>query len=81
MILLCGTLAACSTRQTPRTVNDYCLIYSPIPYTLVPKAEREAAANEGRPVRDDGNVATDAPTVERIGARNQQWRELCEIAR
>lgn len=73
-------LTACSTRQTPRTVSDYCLIDEPLPYTLVPKAEREAAAAAGRPVRDDGNVADSDATRAAIGEHNRAWRSVCEKA-
>lgn len=71
-------LTACSTRQTPRTVSDHCLIDEPLPYTLVPKAEREAAAAEDRPVRDDGNQADSNPTRAAIGEHNRIWRDICE---
>src|SRR3546814_5832675 len=56
-ILICARLTACSTRQTPRTVSDHCLIDAPLPYTLVPRAGRDAEVAEGRPVRDGGNQA------------------------
>jgi hypothetical protein len=71
-------LTACSTLQTPRTVNDHCLIDAPLPYTLVPKTEREAAAAEARPVRDDGNKADSDPTRAAIGEHNRVWREVCQ---
>lgn len=75
---LCATLTACATQPTLRTVSDHCLIDAPLPYTLVPKAEREAAAAEGRPVRDDGNRADSVATRDRIGEHNRVWREICE---
>lgn len=71
-------LTACSTRQTPRTVSDHCLIDAPLPYTLVPRAEREAAVAEGRPVRDDGNAADSDATRAAIGEHNRAWRDICE---
>ena len=78
IILLCATLTACSTRQTPRTVSDHCLLDEALPYTLVPKAEREAAVAEGRPVRDDGNLADSDATRAAIGAHNRAFRSVCE---
>lgn len=79
-MLLCATPTACATRPTPRTVSDFCLIDAPLSYTLVPKAEREAAAAEGRPVRDDGNRADSDATRSRVGEHNRMWREICEGA-
>lgn len=72
---------ACSTPQTPRTVSDLCHLDAPLPYTLVPKAEREAAAAEGREVRDDGNKADSDPTRFVIGQHNRAWRDVCEKAK
>lgn len=77
LILLCGTLTACSTRQIPRTVSDHCLLDEALPYTLVPKAEREAAAAEKRPVRDDGNNADSEATRAAIGEHNRIYRDIC----
>lgn len=71
-------LTACATQQTPRTASDLCLTISPLPYTLVPKSEREAAEAEGRPVRDDGNKADSDQTIANIGALNRSWRAVCE---
>lgn len=71
---------ACSMQPTPRTVSDHCLLDAPLPYTLVPKDERQAASAEGRPVRDDGNMADSHATRERIGEHNRAWREVCEKA-
>ena len=75
-----GTLGACVTPQTPRTVDSLCLISAPLPYTLVPRAEREAAAAEGRPVEDDGNLADSDKTREAIGVNNERWRSVCQPA-
>lgn len=69
---------ACSTPPTLRTVSDLCLLDAPLPYTLVRKAEREAAAAEGRPVRDDGNHADSDLTRDTIGQHNRAWRAICE---
>lgn len=71
-------LGACSTQQPPRTASDLCLIDAPLKYTLVPKAEREAAAAEGRPVRDDGNKADSDALRDQIGEHNARWRAVCE---
>ena len=72
---------ACSTLPTPRTVSDHCLIDAPLPYTLVPKGEREAAEAEGRPVRDDGNIADSDALRAAIGEHNRAWRDICEAKR
>ena len=80
-MLLCVPMTACSTQQTPRTVSDLCLLDAPLPYTLVPKAEREAAKAEGRDVRDDGNLADSEPTRDVIGEHNRSWREICEATK
>ena len=74
-------LGACSMQQPPKTVSDLCLIDAPLKYTLVPKAEREAAAAEGREVRDDGNKADSDALRDQIGERNAKWRAVCEPAR
>ena len=69
---------ACSTLQTPPSASDsFCLIAKRIIYTLVPRAEREAAAAENRPVEDDGNKADSAATIEQIGVHNAKYREIC----
>src|SRR3546814_19907543 len=73
-ILICAMLTACSTRQTPRTVSDHCLIDAPLPYTLVPRAERDAAVAEGRPVRDGGNQADSDATRAALGEHNRVWQ-------
>jgi hypothetical protein len=78
MILLCATLAACATQPTPRTVSDLCLTVGTLNYTLVPRAERDAAAAENRPVRDDGNKADSDATRASIGEHNARWRSVCE---
>lgn len=71
-------LTACATQPMPRTVSDLCLIDAPLSYTLVPKREREAAADQERPVHDDGNVADSDPTRAAIGEHNARWRAVCE---
>jgi hypothetical protein len=81
LILLSGMLGACSMQQPPRTVSDLCLIDAPLKYTLVPKSEREAAAAEGREVRDDGNKADSDALRDQIGEHNARWRAVCEPAR
>lgn len=80
-MLLSVPMTACSTPQTPRTVSDLCLLDEPLPYTLVPKAERKAAEEEGRPVRDDGNLADSERTRAAIGEHNRSWREICEATK
>lgn len=80
-MLLSAMLTACSMQPTPRTVSDYCLVDAPLPYTLVPKSERDAAAAEGRPVRDDGNLADSDAMRATIGEHNRAWREICEAKR
>lgn len=78
MSLALLTLTACSTLQTPPSASDsFCLIAKRITYTLVPRAERAAAAAENRPVEDDGNRADSAPTIEQIGVHNAKLREVC----
>lgn len=72
------TLTACGTRETPRTVSDACLTLATLSYQLVPKTEREAAAIEQRPVRDDGNLADSDLTRAAIGEHNARWRAVCE---
>lgn len=81
LILLSAMLGACSMQQPPRTVSDLCLIDAPLKYTLVPKAEREAAAAEGREVRDDGNKADSDVLRDQIGEHNARWRAVCDPAR
>lgn len=65
-------------QPTPKTVSDHCLIDAPLPYTLVPKVERDAAQTEGREVLDDGNKADSAPTIAAIGEHNRVWRDICQ---
>jgi hypothetical protein len=60
-----------------RTVSDSCLIFGPLSYAVVPRKEREAALEEGRAVRDDGNLADSAETQEAIGQFNRTLRGLC----
>lgn len=66
------------TQPTPRTASDLCLTVGTLSYTLVPKKEREAAAVESRPVRDDGNKADSDATRAAIGEHNARWRSVCE---
>ncbi|AVA13829.1 hypothetical protein C3E99_08270 [Sphingopyxis sp. MG] len=69
---------ACSMQPTPKTVSDHCLIDAPLPYTLVPKVERDAAQAEGREVHDDGNKADSDALRDQIGEHNARWRAVCE---
>lgn len=78
LILLCATLTACATRETPRTVSDLCLTVGTLNYSLVPRAERDAATAQNRPVRDDGNKADSDATLAAIGEHNARWRAVCE---
>ena len=78
MMLPSATLTACVTRPIPPSADSLCLIVEPVPYTLVPRAERDAAAREGRPVRDDGNLADSDATRERLGVLNAKIRGVCQ---
>lgn len=50
---------------------------STLTYQMVPKAEREAAVAELRPVQDDGNLADSDQTRTAIGEHNARWRAIC----
>lgn len=71
------TLTACVTRETQTIVNDYCLIHRPIAYAVLPRVEREAAEREGRPVRDDGNLADTEQTQLALGEDWRVYRTTC----
>lgn len=61
-------MSACSPRETPRTVSDFCLIAQPIKFSVAPAAG----------VDDPGNQYDTDETVAGLTEANGVWRRLCE---
>lgn len=75
---MCAALAACATVEPPKTASDsFCALYEPVSYALLTRSEIEAAAREGRLVRDDGNVADSDLTVRINDRNNARYDTVC----
>lgn len=77
-IAIVAGFRACATAGRPKTASDsFCVLYEPVAYALLKRSEIEAAAREGRAVRDDGNEADSAPTVATADRNNARYDAIC----
>lgn len=76
-----AALGACGIAERPKTASapsdSFCALYEPVSYALLARAEIEAAAREGRLVRDDGNAADSDLSVAINDRNNARYDTLC----